>query len=154
MALGADWSNAARAFMFSLGCVQSRRCHLDTCPTGVATQNAWRQRGLVVEEKAQRVAQFHRRTVEALKEITAAAGLAHPSEFEPHHLFQRINLPEPKLVNNNYTLLEQGVLLAAPEETPYAAAWAAADPDSFKARPTLGRQHRAEGAQDHTEQQN
>ncbi|MBU2017745.1 MAG: FMN-binding glutamate synthase family protein, partial [Alphaproteobacteria bacterium] len=55
-ALGADWCNAARSFMFSLGCVQSMRCHTDTCPTGVATQSPARQRALVVPEKAERVA--------------------------------------------------------------------------------------------------
>lgn len=57
-ALGADWCNAARSFMFSLGCVQSMRCHTDTCPTGVATQSPARQRALVVPEKAERVARF------------------------------------------------------------------------------------------------
>src|SRR3546814_751740 len=54
-ALGADWSNAARAFMFSLGCVQSLKCHTGECPTGIATQDPGRQRGLVVEDKAERV---------------------------------------------------------------------------------------------------
>ncbi|HPF79266.1 MAG TPA: FMN-binding glutamate synthase family protein, partial [Alphaproteobacteria bacterium] len=49
MAMGADWCNAARAFMMSVGCIQSQRCHLGTCPTGVATQDMWRQRGLIPE---------------------------------------------------------------------------------------------------------
>ena len=58
-ALGADWCNAARPFMFSLGCVQSMQCHTGHCPSGVATQESWRQRGLVVEDKGPRVARFH-----------------------------------------------------------------------------------------------
>jgi glutamate synthase domain-containing protein 2 len=27
MALGADWCNAARGFMFALGCIQAQTCH-------------------------------------------------------------------------------------------------------------------------------
>ena len=73
-ALGADWCNAARAFMFSLGCVQSMRCHTDTCPTGVATQSPARQRGLVVPEKAERVARFQKATLDALHDIVVAGG--------------------------------------------------------------------------------
>jgi glutamate synthase domain-containing protein 2 len=80
-ALGADWCNAARSFMFSLGCVQSMRCHTDTCPTGVATQSPARQRGLVVPEKAERVARFQKATLDALHDIVVAAGLSSPDEF-------------------------------------------------------------------------
>src|SRR3546814_5505803 len=65
-ALGADWSNAARAFMFSLGCVQSLKCHTGECPTGIATQDPGRQRGLVVEDKAERVRRFQAATVSSL----------------------------------------------------------------------------------------
>jgi glutamate synthase-like protein len=49
LALGADWCNAARGFMFALGCIQAQACHTDRCPTGVSTQNLWRQRALVVD---------------------------------------------------------------------------------------------------------
>src|SRR3546814_9252512 len=59
LAFGADWCNAARGFMFALGCVQSRSCHTDRCPTGVATQDKARQRALVVPDKAERVRNFH-----------------------------------------------------------------------------------------------
>ena len=48
LALGADWCNSARGFMFALGCIQSRSCHTDHCPTGVATQDPVRQRAIVV----------------------------------------------------------------------------------------------------------
>ena len=53
MALGADWCNAARGFMFALGCIQSLSCHTDRCPTGVATQDKTRSRALVVEDKTE-----------------------------------------------------------------------------------------------------
>ena len=76
--LGADWCNAARAFMFSLGCVQSMKCHTDNCPTGVATQVHWRQQGLDVDDKALRVARFQRETIHSLREIVVAMGLPGP----------------------------------------------------------------------------
>ena len=75
MALGADWVNMARAFMFAVGCIQSQTCHTDTCPTGVATQDPDRQRALVVPDKAQRVKQFHEKTLMALAEVVGGAGL-------------------------------------------------------------------------------
>src|SRR5438128_1607094 len=79
MALGADWCNSARGFMFSLGCIQSMSCHTDHCPTGVATQDLTRSRALVVTDKSERVYNFHRSTIAALAELTAAAGLDHPT---------------------------------------------------------------------------
>jgi hypothetical protein len=81
MALGADWCNAARGFMFAVGCIQSQQCHTDRCPTGVATQDKSRQRALVVPDKATRVANFHKETVLALGELIAAAGSIIPASF-------------------------------------------------------------------------
>ena len=69
MALGADWCNSARGFMFALGCIQSQSCHTDRCPTGVSTQDRARQRALVVPDKAERVYNFQRATLEALAEL-------------------------------------------------------------------------------------
>ena len=83
MALGADWCNSARGFMFSLGCIQSLSCHTDTCPTGVATQDPWRGRAIHVPDKIERVANFHRATLHCLAELTAAAGLDHPEPVRP-----------------------------------------------------------------------
>ncbi len=133
-AMGADWSNAARAFMFSLGCVQSMKCHLDTCPTGITTQDLGRQRGLVVEDKAERVYRFHEKTLKALAEITRAAGLAHPVGFRSHHLHQHILGKTSSEAGRAYPMIEEGCLLHEPETTIYAPYWAQADADSF--RPT------------------
>ncbi len=83
LALGADWCNAARGFMFALGCIQSQSCHTDRCPTGVATQNQFRQRALVVPDKAERVRNFHDSTLEALGDLVGASGLSHPSDLSP-----------------------------------------------------------------------
>lgn len=138
MAIGADWCNAARAFMFSLGCVMSMRCHTGTCPTGVTTNDPHLQRGLVVDEKAERVASFHRHSVHALAELIAAAGLDHPRELLPHHVWHRVSPIEVKALDRIYTFLEAGVLLDAPDETSYAAEWHAADADSFAPRQAVG----------------
>jgi len=132
MALGADWCNAARAFMFSLGCVQSMRCHDDTCPTGVATQDAGRQRGLVVEDKAGRVAHFHKQTLAGLREIVVAMGLDNPWRIEPCDLSERLNSARASPVDQIYAFLEEGQLLADPGSTPYAPHWEAARTGSFR----------------------
>ena len=58
LCVGADFINTARGFMFALGCIQALRCHQNTCPTGVTTHNKRLQRGLVVEEKYLRVANY------------------------------------------------------------------------------------------------
>lgn len=133
-ALGADWCNAARAFMFSLGCVQSMRCHTDTCPTGVATQSPARQRGLVVPDKAERVARFHESTLHALHDIVVAAGLNSPDDFRPGHLRQRINVAEMRQMDEIYPFVAPGELLGGTEHKTLRRWWDAADADSFRRR--------------------
>ena len=88
-ALGADWANSARGFMFSLGCIQAQACHTNHCPVGVATQDKYRQRALVVPDKSARVARFHQNTMKALAEMAGAAGLDDPRNFLPRHFMQR-----------------------------------------------------------------
>lgn len=145
LALGADWCNAARAFMFTLGCVMSKKCHTDKCPTGVATQDPNRQRGLVVEDKYLRVANFHRNTLIRLGELVGAAGLAHPGDLRPHHLHHRTGPNSIATMDRIQEFLEPRVLLDDPASTPYADWWAAATPDSFLPLQHTGpRQHRSE----------
>lgn len=131
-ALGADWCNAARAFMFSLGCVQSMRCHTDTCPTGVATQSPARQRALVIPEKAERVARFQRSTLDALHEIVVACGLSSPDEFTPDGLRQRISAVEMRSMDELYPFVEAGELLDGARDARLAKWWDQADATSFK----------------------
>jgi len=131
-ALGADWCNAARAFMFSIGCIQSLKCHTGLCPTGIATQSQARQRGLVVEEKAARVARFHQATLGALHEIVVAAGLDSPSDLRPSHMRQRINVAEMRQVDELYHFARPGELVAGSNDPMLARWWDAADPDSFR----------------------
>lgn len=89
MALGADWCNSARGFMFSLGCLQAQTCHTGHCPTGVTTQDPLRQKSLVVADKAQRVFNFHQQTLHALQELVQAAGVDHPQDITAHHIVRR-----------------------------------------------------------------
>lgn len=131
-AIGADWINAARGFMFAIGCIQSLSCHTNRCPTGVATQDPFRQRSLVVEDKAVRVAAFHRHTLMALAEMLAAAGLSHPGQLGPHHLARRVTPTEIRLLSQLHVFLKPGELLD-PEAKPgfYHQTWARAQAESF-----------------------
>ncbi len=134
LAIGADWANAARGFMFALGCVQSRSCNTNRCPTGVATQDALRQGALVVPDKAERVYNFHRLTLRALSEMLAAAGLDHPDQLEPHHLVRRVSATEIKQFSELHTFLKPGELLGeACADSFYAANWKRASAATFAA---------------------
>ena len=133
MALGADWCNAARGFMFAIGCIQSQSCHTDRCPTGVATQDQSRQRALVVPDKANRVAHFHNNTLHALSELTAAAGLEHPTEFHRDLIFRRISQSEVKTFADLYPEMKSGALLNGTADARYKTAWDRADAHSFRA---------------------
>ena len=86
LACGADFVNTARGFMFSLGCVQAMRCHQNTCPTGITTHNVKLQRGLVVEEKYLRVANYARNLNKEIDMIAHACGLLHAREFRREHV--------------------------------------------------------------------
>ncbi len=131
MALGADWCNSARGFMFAIGCIQSQSCHTDRCPTGVATQDAVRQRALDVDDKSTRVARFHASTVHALAEVIAAAGLSHPNELQPRHFSKRIGPERVARFDQVYRFLTPGELLAGTDDPRYCDAWPAARAESF-----------------------
>ena len=111
MALGADWCNSARGFMFALGCIQAQSCHTGQCPTGVTTQDAHRQKALHVPSKAERVHHFHDQTLHALSEIVQAAGLSHPGDITAHHIVRRVNDNEVRLLANLVPHIEAGRLL-------------------------------------------
>ncbi|MFM7335249.1 MAG: FMN-binding glutamate synthase family protein [Tabrizicola sp.] len=132
LALGADWCNAARGFMFAVGCIQAQSCHTGECPTGVATQDPLRQRAIVVPDKAERVASFHRNTLHALAELVAAAGLSHPAELRPHHFLRRASSDKVISLAEQYEQLAPGQLTADPASSPrFAEAWALSTASSF-----------------------
>jgi glutamate synthase domain-containing protein 2 len=133
MAIGADWCNSARGFMFSLGCIQSLSCHTDRCPTGVTTQDPTRSRALVVPHKIERVYNYHRATLHALTELIAAAGLNHPQEIRPIHFSQRIAITEVQSFAKLYPSLRPGELIDGTSDPRFREAWALAQAESFSA---------------------
>ena len=132
MALGADWCNAARGFMFAVGCIQAQSCHTGLCPTGVTSQDPARQRAIVVPDKAERVANFHHNTLHALAELVAAAGLSHPQDLRPHHFQRRASSDKVISFAEQYEQLKPGQLLADPASSPhFRDAWALSSASSF-----------------------
>lgn len=133
LAIGADWCNAARGYMFAVGCIQAQACHTNHCPVGVATQDPLRARALDPEHKSHRVARFHRETLDALGEMTGAAGLSNPSQFLPHHLMFRQS--DRCMVQGNiaHPYLPVGFLVDedASDQLGYKERWARASADSF-----------------------
>jgi glutamate synthase domain-containing protein 2 len=133
MALGADWCNSARGFMFALGCIQAQTCHTGHCPTGVTTQDRLRQRALVPGDKAERVYYFHKNTLKALGELVGAAGLSHPNQLRPQHIVRRVSPNEVRLVSNLIRFLKPGDLIENRAEHPvYATFWKMADATTFQ----------------------
>jgi glutamate synthase domain-containing protein 2 len=139
MALGADWCNSARGFMFALGCIQAQACHTGHCPTGVTTQDPIRQRALVVTDKIERVWRFHHNTMHALKELVQAAGLRHPNEISARHIVRRVAGDQVRLLVNHLSFVEPGALLRAARgeqawpHAVYETYWSMADAGSFTA---------------------
>ncbi len=131
MALGANWCNSARGFMMALGCLQSQKCHTNECPVGIATQDPRRQRGLVVEEKYQRIANFQRHTLESLFELTAAAGLSSPQQLSLEH-FQRRNPNGDAIALQTHLKLNDSELVNGEISDIWRTPWQYANPDSFK----------------------
>jgi glutamate synthase domain-containing protein 2 len=138
MALGADWCNSGRGFMFALGCIQAQTCHTGECPTGVTSQDPWRQRALVVGDKAERVYRYHHNTLHALQELVQAAGLHHPNEITADHILRRVSGFEVGRLANLLPYMQPGELLAAERgEVPWRQPgfeqyWRRARADSFE----------------------
>ncbi|BDW83990.1 FMN-binding glutamate synthase family protein [Roseicyclus marinus] len=131
-ALGADGCNIARGFMFAIGCIQAQVCHSGKCPTGVASQDPGRYRALVVADKFQRVANYHRNTLTALKEAVESAGLAAPADLSPHHLMIRVSSREVRSAASQYDWLEPRALVDGTATHPaFAKYWDKADPARF-----------------------
>ena len=119
IALGADICNSARAMMLATGCIQALQCNVNTCPVGVATQNESLVKGLVVEDKAVRVANYHEETIHSFLELVAAAGLHHPSEITRKHINRRIGIHKVAKYSDIYPYLEESCFLneeTVPEE--------------------------------------
>ena len=111
VALGADACYSARAMMMALGCIQALECNRNTCPTGVATQDAELMSGLVVADKKVRVANFHKSTVHSFVELLGAAGLENPQQIRRSMINRRVNGSESKRYDEIFPYLPKGCLL-------------------------------------------
>jgi glutamate synthase domain-containing protein 2 len=111
MALGADTCSSARAMMMALGCIQALECNKNTCPTGVATQDPYFMKGLVVEDKKTRVANYHKNTVESFVELMGAAGLSSPEQINRSHVYRRVFMNLVKTYEEIYPTIPEGCLL-------------------------------------------
>jgi glutamate synthase domain-containing protein 2 len=111
LSLGADICASARGMMFSLGCIQALQCHKNCCPTGVATQDKKYSNGLVVSDKKQRVANYHKNTVKSFVEIIASAGLKTPSVLDRSHIFYRLSSTQYKRYDELFKPVVKGAYL-------------------------------------------
>ena len=73
LAVGADFINTARGFMFSLGCIQALRCHQNTCPTGIATQRP--DLRAKFKGTAEQIITYFTLLAEEVREILASLGM-------------------------------------------------------------------------------
>ncbi|WP_320671320.1 FMN-binding glutamate synthase family protein [Patulibacter defluvii] len=128
---GADFTNSARAMMFAAGCIQAERCHTNTCPSGVATQDPKRYRSLVVSDKAPRVARYQAATVHSAQRMMAAMGVRDPADLRHAQLRRRVGSAWSANYAELYDWLDEGELLREPPEA-WRPWWTAAHPDRFE----------------------
>jgi glutamate synthase domain-containing protein 2 len=131
MALGADLCNSARAMMMATGCIQSLQCNKNTCPTGVATQDKRLMKGLVIDDKKIRVAQYHQNTIHSFCELIGAMGQTSPSKINPFHIFRRLSADQSKSLAEIYEYLEPGALLGKDIPAAMKKHWDLADAKRF-----------------------
>lgn len=86
LAMGADFVNTARGFMFALGCIQALQCNKNTCPTGITTHDKKLQRGLVPSNKAERIAHYHHAINYGVGIIAHSCGVSNPRLLRRRHV--------------------------------------------------------------------
>lgn len=131
LAIGADACCAARAMMFSLGCVQALKCNNNECPTGVATQSPRLTQGLVVADKAPRVANYQQATVKAALELMGLSGIGCDRKRLRRHIYRRTGVSRIQSLGDIYPCLKPGALLQEPVPEFYQKVWQHASAESF-----------------------
>jgi glutamate synthase domain-containing protein 2 len=130
-ALGADMCNSARGMMFALGCIQALECNKNTCPTGVATQDKSLVKGLVVEDKKVRVANFQKETVSSAMQMLGAAGLKHPDDIHRSFIYRRVSPNQIMTYAQLFPYIPKGSLLQTPHPINFEYDMAVSSEQSF-----------------------
>ena len=133
-ALGADWCNMGRPFMFALGCIQAKDCGSGHCPTGITTMDPTRYRALDIPSRAERVHNFHKHTLEAVAELLGAAGIKHPNDLNRRHIVRRLSASQIKLADQIYPRVSDRALLTGEgvvEDPRLRTYWSLVSKDSF-----------------------
>lgn len=128
---GADYTNAARAMMMAVGCIQAQQCHTGKCPVGVATQSKVRGRALNVKDKSVRAQQYQQATVAEAVKIMAAMGVEHPDDLSPAMLRRNVSQTEHRSYAEIYRWLAAKELLDDPPPD-WSADWKSANADTFR----------------------
>ncbi|TSJ37326.1 FMN-binding glutamate synthase family protein [Mucilaginibacter corticis] len=130
-ALGADMCNSARGMMFALGCIQALECNTNRCPTGVATQDKTLMKGLVVDDKKTRVANFQKQTVSSAIQMIGAAGLQHPNDIHRMFIYRRISHSQIQTYAELFPYVPKGSLLNTPYPLIFEMDMAISSAESF-----------------------
>ncbi|SIK27298.1 FMN-binding glutamate synthase family protein [Rothia sp. ND6WE1A] len=131
IALGADFTNSARGMMMATGCVQAQKCHTNECPSGVATQNAWLQRGIDIDDKGARVRNYHVGVMNSAMRILASMGLDSFKDLGPEHVFHRVDSTHSLSYAKLYDWFEPGAFLTGDVPEEWQERWERADAHSF-----------------------
>ena len=98
----------------------------------MATQNSALYRGLVVSDKAERVANFHRATIGSLLELLGAMGVSGPEEVTPDLIHRRVGDMQIRTFAEQYTFLEPRALVDGRDvPEPWSRAWEMAHTAQF-----------------------
>ena len=128
---------SARGMMMAVGCIQAKHCHLNNCPTGVATQNPWLTRGLDVEDKSKRVEAYHRNTLKSALRMLGSMGLHDVSQIGPAHVIRRVDQTEAASYEDIYTWLERESLLNGTAPDNWQRDYDRAQPTAYTNLPSI-----------------
>lgn len=131
LALGADFTNSARGMMMATGCIQAQKCNLNTCPTGVTSQNPWLSRGVDVDDKGVRVRNYHAGVINSATRLLASMGLYSFQELSPEHVIHRTSVTHSQSLAKIYNWLEPGSFLDGTAHDDWMSWWERADASSF-----------------------
>lgn len=131
LAIGADACNQARAFLFSIGCIQSRRCNTNECPTGIATQDKTRTGAVEPIHKSEHVYNYHQTTMESFLELMGAIGIDSPEKLTPDLIQKRVSGTDVKNYAELYSFIDPGSLLTDKVPLAYQKDWEMAKSEQF-----------------------